>query len=134
MGFLGEEPVCTPNLDRFASQGLVLDSVSATYPVCSPFRAMLMTGKYPFSNGVTTNCQSHSAPYGVQLREHDHCWSDILKDKGYTLGYIGKWHLDAPHEPYVDCYNNHGDMKWNEWCPPNRRHGFDFSETGSVAS
>ncbi len=39
MGFLGEEPVCTPNLDRFATQKLVLDSVSATYPVCSPFRA-----------------------------------------------------------------------------------------------
>ncbi len=126
MGFLGEEPVSTPNLDNFASQGLVLDSVSATYPVCSPFRAMLMTGKYPFSNRVTANCHSLSTPYGVELQEHDRCWSDILKDKGYSLGYIGKWHLDTPHEPYVDCYNNQGNMKWNEWCPPNRRHGFDY--------
>ncbi len=126
MGFLEEEPVLTPNLDRFAAQGLVLDSVSATYPVCSPYRAMLMTGMYPFANRVLSNCTSKTAPFGVELQEKDRCWSDILKDRGYSLGYIGKWHLDSPREPYIDCYNNRGDVKWNEWCPPNRRHGFDF--------
>lgn len=126
MGFLREEPVRTPNLDHFASEGLVLDSVSATYPVCSPYRAMLMTGKYPRANKVIANCTSKTAPYGVELQKHDRCWSDILKDKGYSLGYIGKWHLDSPREPYIDCSNNHQDVKWNEWCPPCRRHGFDF--------
>ena len=45
---------------------------------------------------------------------------------GYEMGYIGKWHLDAPHEPYVDCANNRDALKWNEWCPPSRRHGFGF--------
>lgn len=126
IGFLGEEPVRTPNLDRFASQGLVLDQACATYPVCSPYRAMLMTGKYPFSNRVVANCTSRSAPNNVELQEHDRCWSDILRDKRYSLGYIGKWHLDSPRQPYVDCANNRGDLKWNEWCPPRRRHGFDF--------
>ncbi|MCJ7549238.1 MAG: sulfatase-like hydrolase/transferase, partial [Anaerolineae bacterium] len=126
MGFLNEEPVRTPSLDRFASEGLVLDSVSATYPVCSPYRAMLMTGRYPHANRVFSNCTSKTAPYGVELQEEDRCWSDILKDRGYSLGYIGKWHLDSPREPYIDCYNNRGETKWNEWCPPHRRHGFDF--------
>lgn len=126
MGFLAEEPVRTPNLDRFAAESLVLDNASATYPVCSPYRAMLMTGKYPHANKVTSNCTSGTAPYGVQLQADDRCWSDILKDNGYDLGYIGKWHLDSPHEPYIDCRNNEGDPKWNEWCPPERRHGFDF--------
>ncbi len=126
MGFLNEEPVKTPTLDRFASEGLVLDNVSATYPLCSPFRAMLMTGRYPHANRVTANCTSRTAPYNVELQASDRCWSDILKDRGYSLGYIGKWHLDAPHEPYIDCYNNEGATKWNEWCPPDRRHGFDF--------
>jgi arylsulfatase A-like enzyme len=126
IGLLGEEPVRTPHLDRFASRGLVLDSVSATYPVCSPFRAMLMTGKYPFANKVIANCTSRTAPCGVELQEHDRCWSDILKEEGYRLGYVGKWHLDSPREPYIDCYNNQGELKWNEWCPPHRRHGFDY--------
>jgi len=126
MGFLGEEPVVTPHLDRFATEGIVLTQAAANYPVCSPSRAMLMTGKYTHANRVLTNCHSRSAPYGVELQEADRCWSDVLSDAGYSLGYIGKWHLDAPYEPYVDCANNRGELKWNEWCPPHRRHGFQF--------
>jgi len=126
MGFLGEEPVHTPHLDRFATTGLVLDQVSSTYPLCSPYRGMLMTGKYPHANRVLTNCNSRSAKYGVELQESDCCWSDILRGRGYEMGYIGKWHLDAPREPYIDCANNRGEPKWNEWCPPHRRHGFNF--------
>jgi arylsulfatase A-like enzyme len=87
---------------------------------------MLMTGKYPHANGILQNCNSRSTPYGIELRESARCWSDILNEKGYTLGYIGKWHLDAPRKPYVKCYNNEGEVAWNEWCPPERRHGFDF--------
>ncbi|MCF7847419.1 MAG: sulfatase [Kiritimatiellales bacterium] len=126
MGFLGEDPVVTPHLDRFAAESLVLPQAVSNYPVCSPFRAMLMTGKYPHANGVLVNCTNLSGLHGVELREKDRCWSDVLKDKGYSLGYIGKWHLDTPREPYIDCTNNKGKVKWNDWCPPNRRHGFDF--------
>ncbi len=126
MGFTGEEPVITPNLDQFAKEGIVFDQAVSNSPVCSPFRAMFMTGKYPQSNRVTTNCTSRSALFDNQLQESDTTWSDILSEKGYSLGYIGKWHLDAPFQPYVDCANNKGEMAWNEWCPPERRHGFDF--------
>ncbi len=126
LGFMGIEPVITPNLDRFAKESFVLTDAVSNYPVCSPCRAMFMTGKYPFSNGVIGNCRNKTEPNGVELKESDICWSDILKQNDYSLGYIGKWHLDSPREPYIDCYNNDGDDKWNEWCPPNRRHGFDY--------
>ncbi len=126
MAFRGIEPVITPNLDRFAAESLVLPEAVSNFPVCSPYRAMLMTGKYPYANHVVGNCTSRTRPYNCELQAADRCWSDILKDRGYSLGYIGKWHLDSPHEPYVDCANNKGEPKWNEWCPPNRRHGFDF--------
>ncbi len=125
-GFMDLEPVLTPNIDRFASQSLVLTQMVSNYPLCSPTRAMLMSGKYPHANGVLNNCNSRSAPYGYELKTGERTWPDILKEKGYSLGYIGKWHLDNPHEPYIDCANNKGDTKWNEWCPPERRHGFDF--------
>ena len=126
MGFLNEDPVITPHLDAFAQESIVLSDAVSNYPVCSPYRAMLMTGKYAHTCGVPSNCNSQSAPHGCELRASDRCWSDVLKDSGYSLGYIGKWHLDAPYEPYVDCANNRGKMAWNEWCPPERRHGFDF--------
>ena len=126
IGFLDEDPDATPHLDRFAGQSLVLPEAVSNYPVCSPFRAMLMTGKFPHANGVISNCNSQTAPFGCELDESDRCWSDVLKGKGYSLGYIGKWHLDSPHKPYVKCKNNSEKFAWNEWCPPDRRHGFDF--------
>lgn len=126
LGFMGREPVLTPNLDRFASRSVVVGQCVSGYPVSSPARAMFLTGVYPAGNGVTANCNSRTAPYGVELRQDLPAWSDVLKAKGYATGYIGKWHLDAPYEPYIDCSNNKGPVAWNEWCPPERRHGFDY--------
>ena len=126
LGFLNEDPAVTPRLDQFAKESLVLPQAVSNYPVCSPYRAMLMTGKYPHANRVIANCTSQSEAFGCELQESDRCWSDVLKDQGYSLGYIGKWHLDSPREPYIDCYNNKGETKWNDWCAPRRRHGFDY--------
>ena len=126
LGFLGEDPVVTPHLDRFAEQSLVLRNAISNTPVCSPYRAMLMTGKYSASNGVLSNCNSRAAEHGYELRSSARCWSDVLSVRGYSLGYIGKWHLDNPHRPYVKCENNREKFAWNEWTPPERRHGFDF--------
>lgn len=125
LGYKGIEPVITPNLDRLAREGVAFDEAVSSYPVSSPARAMLMTGQYPLANRVTGNCNSSTAPYGVELPETARCWSDVLKDKGYSTGYIGKWHLDAPYRPFVDTYNNRGKVAWNEWCPESRRHGFE---------
>lgn len=126
LGFLKKDPVVTPCLDAFARESLVLPQAVSNYPVCSPFRAMLMSGMYPLSNRVVGNCNSARASGHCELQKETVCWSDVLKQKGYSLGYIGKWHLDSPHAPYIQCGNNRGSVKWNEWCSPDRRHGFDF--------
>ncbi|MBT3749680.1 MAG: sulfatase-like hydrolase/transferase, partial [Bacteroidetes bacterium] len=41
LGFMEKEPVMTPHLDRFASEGLVLTNAVSNAPVCSPYRAMM---------------------------------------------------------------------------------------------
>ena len=125
LGCLGREPVKTPCLDNLASEGVLFTNAVSSYPVSSPARAMLMTGMYPLHNKVVGNCNSQTAPYGVELPQEARCWSDVLKDMDYRTGYIGKWHLDSPYKPYVDTYNNHGKVAWNEWCPPEGRHGFE---------
>ncbi|MGL5683348.1 MAG: sulfatase family protein [Marinifilaceae bacterium] len=123
LGYMNREPVRTPNLDRLAKQGVSFHQAVSSYPVSSPARGMFMSGMYPFNSGVPLNCNSDNP--GVELHEDAICWSDILKQNGYATGYIGKWHLDMPYAPYIDCANNRGKVKWNEWCPPSRRHGFD---------
>lgn len=124
LGCLGKEAVKTPHLDQLASEGVNFTNAVSSYPVSSPARGMLMTGMYPVHSKVTGNCNSATAPYGVELPESARCWSDVLKDQGYELGYIGKWHLDSPYQPYIETSNNKGKIAWNEWCPKERRHGF----------
>lgn len=126
LGFEGKEPVMTPSLDKFSKESLVLKQMVSNYPVCSPARAMLMTGQYPIKNHVYSNVNSNSAPFGVELSKDAVCWSDILKQNGYFNGYIGKWHLDSPYKPYVPTSNNTEKLAWNEWTSPDRRHGFDY--------
>jgi len=126
MGFMEQDPVITPNIDRLASQGLVFTDATSTMPVCSPYRAMLMTGNYYTVNNVPLNCLS--ANPGNFLRSDDHTILDALVDADYYVGYIGKWHLEEPFEPYVSSGNNGGPGKdnWEEWTPPERRHGVQF--------
>ena len=126
LGCIGKEPVKTPCIDRLADEGVNFTNAISSYPVSSPARGMLMTGMYPHKSKVTGNCNSETAPYGVELPQDARCWSDVLKENNYQTGYIGKWHLDSPRKPYVDTYNNRGAIAWNEWCPKERRHGFDY--------
>ncbi|OFE14276.1 hypothetical protein BA895_11765 [Humibacillus sp. DSM 29435] len=128
IGALGQDPTRTPALDRLALEGRVLTHAVSTYPVCSPARAMLMTGQYPWANGVPFNVNSETAPWGVGLRPDARCWSDVLADDGYRLGYVGKWHLTPPtpaDEQFGEGRRDDGKV-WDAWTPPAQRHGFSF--------
>lgn len=133
MEFMQQDRTHTPNINKFAKQGTVFKEAVSNFPLCTPFRGMLMTGQYPIRNGIQGN--SHTplpgkfggSDFGIELNKHALTWSDIMKGEGYSMGYIGKWHLDTPEAPFVPSYNNPMEGKyWNDWTPPERRHGFDF--------
>ncbi len=123
LGFLGADPTITPNLNRFASESLFLPNAVSNFPVCSPYRAMLLTGKYPHANGVIGNCTPTSHKQGIELKAGETCISDVLKGAGYDCGYIGKWHLDSARPPNIP---DDGPEWWDSFIPKERRHGFDF--------
>ena len=123
MGFMNEDPVLTPNLDQLASEGLVVTNAVSNRPLCSPFRGMLMTGKYCFSIGIQSNCNTSSRKYKNFLKEDEITISDVLANNGYSCGYIGKWHLDPPKGPDVDDWR---EAVWEAYTPLDKRHGFEF--------
>lgn len=127
MSCMKQDPVLTPNIDKLAAEGLVLRDVVSNYPVCTPYRGMLMTGKYPFASGLTTNCNTIHNQYDVRLKPEEICFSDVLNTAGFETGYVGKWHLDPPEEPYeyLEPRRNDGII-WDAFTPKERRHGFRF--------
>ncbi len=128
VGVANEDPVITPNLDAFAGESLVFTDAISNRPVCSPYRAMLFSGKYPHANGVLGNVNSSTVQYENFLREDERCFSDVLHEAGYAQGYIGKLHLDPPNEEAYYTEGPRGDGRvWDSYTPPGpRRHGFDF--------
>lgn len=121
-GFAKEDPVQTPNMDRFAEESAVFRNAVSCTPLCSPHRAALLTGRYALETGVYTNCKLGA---DVMLSPEEVCISDVLKRSGYATGYIGKWHLDLP-EQNVTPHPPSGARHWDAYTPPGpKRHGFE---------
>lgn len=86
----------TPNIDRLASEGMRFDNCFCTNSICTPSRAVIMTGKYSHKNGVLTLNDDFD---GTQQT-----FPKLLQQAGYYTGMIGKWHLKTEPTGF-DYYN-----------------------------
>jgi arylsulfatase A-like enzyme len=80
----------TPNIDRLAREGVRLERMHS-FPVCSPTRSALMTGRSPMRFGCAYFVIRPWLKYGVPLEEH--FMAESFKAAGYQTGITGKWHL-----------------------------------------
>ena len=89
VGFHGSD-IATPNLDALAREGAHLEQFYAQ-PMCTPTRAALMTGRYPFRYGLQTAVIPSAGTYGLATDE----WllPQALREAGYETAIVGKWHL-----------------------------------------
>lgn len=126
----------TPNIDRLAAGGMRFTNAYAASAVCSPTRVSILTGRYPTRLGITdwirplagqewTEDQVRSAPEyadnanrklqtptNPRWMEHDEITiAELLKQRGYATGFVGKWHLGP-----------------KGWFPEDQ--GFDFNAGG----
>lgn len=80
----------TPNLDKMAAEGTRFTNFLAAQAVCSASRAALLTGCYPNRLGLS-GALGPNSPIG--LNPDEETLADLLKERGYTTGIFGKWHL-----------------------------------------
>ena len=91
----------TPNIDRLAENGVRFTQAYSAYPVCSPTRAAIMTGKHPNRVNITDWIPGDDPKNRPLLGPQDRnelaleeiTIAEKLKEKGYKTGFIGKWHL-----------------------------------------
>lgn len=103
-GYAGNPDVKTPNLDALARESINFTHALSGCPVCSPYRASMLTGRRPLTHGVFVN-DVYLQPDAVSIAQ-------AFSGAGYDTAYIGKWHVGG-----------HGR---SAYIPPEQRLGFDY--------
>ncbi|HUP80776.1 MAG TPA: sulfatase-like hydrolase/transferase, partial [Pirellula sp.] len=92
LGCYGHPIIQSPNIDRFATEGMRFTQCYSACSVCSPSRSAILTGRTPYRNGVW-----RWIPEGSQyhLRTSEIALPTLLKKSGYDTCHVGKWHLNG---------------------------------------
>lgn len=108
LGCQGNAEIATPHIDSIANNGTRFTQGYVTAPNCSPSRAGFLTGRIPTRFGYEFNpIGARNEDPGTGLPSEEATIAELLHDRGYTTGLIGKWHLGGAAD-----YHPH-------------RHGFD---------
>ena len=124
-GYAGDPYQVTPNLDRLAKEAVNFQQAVSVFPVCTPYRASLFTGKYPSSTGMFDN--------GFHCMPDSDAIGHVLTRAGYETAYIGKWHLwkkgsrtFIPPGPFRLGFDGHWQAyNWNH----SYKNGFYYEDT-----
>jgi len=115
----GNPHVCTPALDSLVERGVTFRQSYCTYPLCSPSRSSIFTGRMPSETGVFENGNNIRATMpnlGQWLSRHT----------SRPVVYSGKWHVRMPHTACIpgfdviasgiNCKGQEGDKSVTQSC------------------
>lgn len=123
-GFNGAKICRTPVLDQLAGEGICFDRAYTANALCSPARASILSGLYPHKHGQLANIGNFNGVFdGLPLGRYPTYFSQ-LKARGYTSGYIGKWHLpDEGNRDFWDMDIWHTGPEYYQWL---NEQGIDY--------
>lgn len=118
----GSKLINTPHIDRIAKEGVLMKEAAVTNSVCSPSRAVILTGKYSHLNGMKDN--------GTFFNGRQQILPKIFQQNGYRTAIVGKWHLFST--PTGFNYWNILPDQGNYYNPKFVRNGTDTVYQGYV--
>ncbi len=107
LSYFGQKNYSTPNIDKFADEGVVCTDFYVPTPYCAPSRGTLLTGRFPLRHGLVKNPTPDAGINDIGIRQEEVTLGEVFQQANYKTMCIGKWHLG--HKP--------------EFFPVN--HGFD---------
>jgi arylsulfatase A-like enzyme len=124
-GSIYEEYAPTPNIDRLAAEGMLLENVFCTNAICGPSRATIQTGKYSHKNGYYKNER------GGRFNAAQWTYPKELQANGYQTAMVGKWHLQCIPQGF-DYFRYHvgGGEQGFYWNPVYNLNGDTVQEEG----
>ena len=141
VGFHGSRQAVTPHLDALAKSGVRCTSGYVTYPVCSPSRAGLLTGRHQSRFGHENNPVYDPLDDKEGLPLTEKLLPQFLKDAGYRTGWMGKWHLgSAPaYVPWARGFDESfgfigGGHRYTGWQTNGRQYTLPLIRSGANIS
>lgn len=98
IGCYGSASCDTPALDGLAAEGTRFDAAFTPTAICGPARASLVTGVLPFRHGLIANAEL-SPGTSRELDDTYPSFAWALREAGYRVGHVGKWHVGARRGP-----------------------------------
>jgi arylsulfatase A-like enzyme len=124
VGFMGNDIVQTPNLDKLAAKGHVFDNAFVTSSICTPSRASYILGQYERRHGINFNSGT-SITRGAWAKSYP----VLLRDNGYFIGYVGKNHLPIGEKGY---FTGLMDRSFDFWYAGHHHLGFYPKEKHAI--
>ena len=135
LGCYGNTVNVTPRLDQMAREGARFENAFAT-PVCSPTRAMILTGLHPNRTGILERLDSPlDSERRNRLPAHIPTFAHVFRSGGYATAIAGKWHLGDfqahPDQPASHGFDEHclwvqywdGERRSRYYAPHNWENG-----------
>jgi len=113
IGCYGAEGIETPNIDALAAGGMRFTS-AYSMPQCTPSRATLLTGQYPWRTGWVNHWDVPRWGVGYFDPKHYTTVARVLKTAGYATAAAGKWQIND-FRIMPDAMRRHGFDDWCMW-------------------
>ena len=132
LGFTGNTFVQTPNIDRIAHEGTILENFYVC-PVSSPTRAEFLTGRYH-----VRSCVNSTTGGGERFNLGEKTIAEYFREAGYATSLFGKWHSGTqyPYHPnargFEEFYGFCSGHWGNYWNPVLEHNGEIISGEGFI--